>query len=188
MPVTLAGTGEVTGTSSINGLAMPTDSIISGMVLVNKTDFSLVSSVSVNNCFSSLYENYVMLFNCTSSVDTGLRLRLRSSGVNNASSAYTRQRLVVDSTTVSATRDSDQTYYYPSSVYSNTNALRMDINGPYLNQRTTFSSQALYSWAMATMFLTVGTHTVQSSFDGFTMDVPTGTISGTVRIYGVRNT
>ena len=53
-----------------------------GLVHINTTTFSAVSSVSVNNCFTSAYENYLILGNVIGTAGTSIAARLRASGTD----------------------------------------------------------------------------------------------------------
>lgn len=186
MPVSVTGAGAFTGATTINGLTMPTDAIAPGMVLITNQSFTSVSSVSFNNCFSSIYENYKIVARYVGSSDVGMSLRLRSNSVDDSSNNYTRQRIVASNTTISAIRDLG-TVYYLTSLNSEENALTAEIFSPFQARNTTFITQSLYGNARADTFHTTGTHSVASSYDGVSMFPSGGTFTGSIRIYGYRN-
>ncbi len=63
------------------------NSLSSGLVLLNTTSFSAVSSQSVNDVFSATYENYFLLVRTTASSDN-INIRMRVSGSDDSTSNY----------------------------------------------------------------------------------------------------
>ena len=59
-----------------------------GMVLLNTTSFSAVASQSINDVFSSTYDNYLIVCDITSSTDQEVFFRLRASGSDLTSNVY----------------------------------------------------------------------------------------------------
>ena len=59
-----------------------------GLVLLNTTSFSAVSSQSINDVFSATYKNYLVQFVGTQSTSAGFTMRLRVSGADNTNSTY----------------------------------------------------------------------------------------------------
>lgn len=187
MPVTLAGTGAVTGTSSINGLAMPTDSIISGMVLINKTDFSIASSLSINNCFSSIYNNYFIFLQAQHvSTTDNIQFKLRSSGTDNSANyawVYTN-----NDNALTTGRSTSQTYAAIGKIGNGMiDSIGIDITNPYVATNTAYRSRNYSSYNGSFISDFGGFHASASQYDGITIFTSVGTITGTVRIYGMRN-
>jgi hypothetical protein len=61
--------------------------------------FTGVSSVSLNNCFSSTYNNYLIVpDNITQSTSSYMLFRLRTSGTDNTDNSYWRQYILANST------------------------------------------------------------------------------------------
>jgi hypothetical protein len=175
-------------------LTLPTDSVQPGMVLVNKTDFSSVSSVSLNNVFTSAYANYRVSLTFTA-ITTGpaVFMRLRSGGSDNGSS-YNTQTIEWYGTAVAAAQnangDGTKWTLIQNLGTSNpqTTAVVLDVLNPALALQTVSLMQGLMKtnsgvWvAMAASAV----HDATSSFDGMTA-IFAGSTSGTVRIYGLRN-
>lgn len=62
---------------------------ITGMVLLNTTNFSAVSNQSINNVFSSTYDNYLIIWNISNETGTSTcTLRFRTSGVDYSVNDY----------------------------------------------------------------------------------------------------
>jgi hypothetical protein len=191
MPTTITGTGTFTGATTINGLSLPSDNLQPGLNLINTTTFSAASTVSVNNCFSSLYQNYRIIINASATVDQGLAIRMRSSGTDNTTAAYTRQRIYGDNTSIVGSRNaSDTSWISGQSIYTSANGnspLSLDIYDPYIATYTSYTSLQAYSYAGSTLYISSGLHAVSNIFDGLTIYISSGTLTGTLRIYGYRN-
>jgi hypothetical protein len=80
-----------------------------GMVLLNTTSFSGVSSQSVNDVFSATYDEYLIQLNGKGSTGAGVLFRLRASGSDATNATYNYQNFVASSTSVSGSRSNTQT-------------------------------------------------------------------------------
>jgi len=169
-----------------------------GLTFITSSTFSAVSSVSVNNCFTSTYDNYRITLTFTAaSTDLNVRLRLRASGSDNSTSNYDSQLLYVTGTTVTGqqntgTSGNTQWGLFGGFESDQPTASHMiaDIVGPQLTSYTKLSGTAVvlgtadgftYNMLLGNMFKAT------TAFDGFSLLTSTGTISGTVRVYGYRN-
>ncbi len=82
------------GASAIRSLGTAIDTTVksvsdaSGLIHINTTSFSAVSSQSVNDVFSATYKNYLVVVSLTSSASTGLNFRVRASGTDLSTSTY----------------------------------------------------------------------------------------------------
>lgn len=179
---------------TINGLASITAATDrSGLVLVAKTDFSAAASFAVNNCFTSEYTNYKVLFNWSPPSATGfVRMRLRASGVDNSTANYVGAETTSTSsagpnrTTYSAQTLWNVSYLEASITYAFT---EMDFFNPAAALPTIASYHDGGMYGSSTYGGSVGMrgHNVSSAFDGFAVFPASGTITGSVRVYGYRN-
>jgi hypothetical protein len=159
-----------------------------GMVLLNTTSFSAVSSQSVNDVFSSTYENYMVVLNVISSgADNIIRLRLRASGTDASGSDYTSQGLVVFSTTVSGSRITSASSLDIFRQDTSWNGATSFIHKPNLATATQFNTSNAWSLEGARIGLYTGSHSLTNAYTGFTLIPATGNITGTVRVYGINN-
>jgi hypothetical protein len=162
-----------------------------GMVLLNTTSFSAVSSQSINDVFSTTYDNYKVLININSSPTDALTLRLRVGGSDNSSNNYMWAGYTIESNTVflSAMGSSGAVSSYRiGNTYGNTSTAELLIANPFKTQQTQFHSKnASYStasnWAVDQVLS--GTTTVTTSYTGFTILIASSTITGSVSVYGV---
>ena len=166
-----------------------------GMVLLNTTSFSGVASVSLPaNTFTSAYKNYKFVFNCVGSTFDFIRLRMRASGTDNSSNNYKWTLLTSQFNQVNAnwagtgnttlqssiiftymyngfpTYQEGMIYNPQATEYTSLNAL-----GNYVQDATTggYSNQVN------------GALTVTTSYDSFSLIPASGTMTGSISIYGV---
>lgn len=169
-----------------------------GLVYVAGTAFSAVSAVNVNNCFTSTYDNYQIMLTFTAmSADLGVRMRLRVSGSDNTTSNYDSQYLYWNSASVFADANTGSAGNTQWALWSTTESDNptgafavFDVLGPQLTAYTrltgsngilTATTNVNYPGINGNIFKAT------TSFDGFSLLTSTGTISGTVRVYGYRN-
>lgn len=208
MPVTIGGSGPITGVTSINTSVSDTelgylDGVTSALqTQINaKADTSSLglsfitsaslsgASVSINNCFSSLYANYLLLMDFTLSGTAYVYYRMRASGSDDTSTNYIRQELDIGSTTVTAARGSSATNGFLSYGGAYRSAVRSTIYNPQLALATVTQSDTVYSPTSPSMIYEYGFHNVNTAYDGITLYPGSSQTfsAGTVRIYGLRN-
>jgi hypothetical protein len=149
-----------------------------GVDLINKTDFSAVSSVSLNSVFSSTYQNYRIIINSTGTVATNGGIRLRSAGSDNSSSNYTTIGFYMAGASVTGLSATDTSWNY-STLTTQTNTV-YEFYSPNASEYTR-GSTSQYASSYSLVF------PATTTFDGFTIFPASGTITGTVRVYGYRN-
>jgi hypothetical protein len=153
-----------------------------GMVLLNTTSFSAVSSQSINDVFSTTYNNYKLIFVGVCSTAAGLRFRGRVSGADNSTSNYFNQVVKGNNTTVEASRESSQTSSDIGEMGTNTSSISLDIFSPFLTAKTQISG--LNEVGLNVIVMRSGGFNDTTSFTGFTVFPASGTITGTITIYG----
>ena len=153
--------------------------------------FSGVGEVMLDGLFSSKYVFYRMLFNMftTNGTNTDINLRLRANGVSNSGTSYYRQTLNVDNGTVSASRSLGT---YAGFTWVSNNASRgfcaMDIMDPATASPTFFIPLSINGYLGAYSSWYSIQHNVSTSYDGFHFFPGAGlSVSGSVRVYGYRN-
>ena len=157
-----------------------------GLVHINTTTFSAVSSVSLDNVFTSAYENYRIVLSRDASSAGTLDMRLRVGGVDASSADYDYMRVYVyGSGTVAGARGLSTTSWYLG--YMPTVRIGMcsaDIFGPNLTASTQYSAIGGSAQELATV---MGELDLATSYDGFTLIPSAGTMTGTIRVYGYKN-
>jgi hypothetical protein len=158
-----------------------------GLTLINTTAFSGVASQSFNDVFSTTYDNYRILMRLTASTSISARLRMRVSGADDSTSNYNRQKLEVSVSSVSASAATSTDHIVFGDVdTAKPTVVSMDMFSPFIAQATQFSNVNT-NRTDTTTFLMVfaGAHNVATSYTGFSVIASTGTISGTISVYGL---
>jgi hypothetical protein len=162
-----------------------------GLTLINTTSFSAVASQNITGVFSSLYENYKIVYRCTKSTDTFAFLRLLvgttpDTGADN----YVIEHISATGNPASITGvGANQAAFFISPTDSQAQFGSIEILQPFVAIDTLFLSTNFtggYS-TDAKMRLLNGRHRQSTSFDGFQLVANSGTITGKVFVYGFNN-
>ena len=192
--IAISSAGNVTGTGM--DLITPTSIAYSGgsaSVSGGAVTFSGVSSVSLNGCFSATYARYMIMWDGGGSVNpgSGSNFRLRSSGTDATGSNYYSQRLYGAGATVAASRTGALTYASAGSWdYLNNSATQLTMYNPFVAANTMWHEIGISNADTSNnsvLEINGGTHSLSTSYDGFTILASSGTCSGTVRVYGYKN-
>jgi hypothetical protein len=147
------------------------------------------TNLSLNGVFSSTYDNYVLVYQGTHSTAANMTVRFRASGTDTTTSYYWN---LVDyySNNVLVDYNSGNNV---TSIALNDNAIVetgfvFDIVNPFAAKKTLLSGE-YNNWQTSTVRaqpgLNFATHSGTTAFDGITFLPSTGTISGTVSVYGL---
>jgi len=174
IPTSVAGTGVAVGAAG-------------------KVTFTTAATISVNGCFTSTYDNYLIEFNASaSSTPNNLNLRFRLSGTDDSSANYDQQGTNSGGATVSAAQALAGTSIGLEAVNASIHDITFKVLAPNLAQATRGDALARTTANPATAIATataIRQFLFRSStqFDGFTITASTGNITGTLRIYGLNN-
>ena len=172
--------------ASVGGLAISTGGNVTGagLDLITSDTFTTVSSASINSCFSSAYLNYkIVLSSIVSAGNYDLKLRLRVSGSDDTGSNYLIQRGVfVGASTTSASATENSFAWLP--VSPNAGFGYIDLNRVNLAS-TTFMTA--FGGNNQVQFNMSGYHNQSTAYTGFTFFVDSGTLTGTIRVYGYKD-
>ena len=156
--------------------------------------FSGVSSITLNGCFSSTYENYKIIVNITGvSTQMDILMRLSVSGTDNSSAVYSRGGVYnyINSTPTALASVGDTKWQlgFVNSGTGSKNAFSIDVYRPNIVAETTASALGVWNNNVTFAGFFCGyLHDSATSFNGFTVYPNTGTISsGTIRVYGYNN-
>jgi hypothetical protein len=152
--------------------------------------FSGVNSISLNNVFSSTYLNYRIIINQVQSAVIATYFRMRSSGTDVSGSVYWYGQSVAPASGSGPTNNSGSGVtawdLYGGGTLSDYHAL--DIANPYQTVGKTITIAAVLVNGTTTYGVAGGGYTSDSSVrDGFTIYPGSGTTTGTIRVYGYRN-
>jgi len=154
-----------------------------GLVHINTTTFSAVASVSLNDVFTSDYDNYRIIYDYISSSNTTVGMKMRASGTDISTGYYYN----------ASAQSADNLH----SVASNTSQFALqwgnsttrcftliDLLNPFIAQNTFLNS---INWRVNEQSLASAGLLTTSSYDGLTIFPGVGTITGTIRVYGYSN-
>jgi hypothetical protein len=162
----------------------------SGLVLLNTTSFSAVSSFSfLANTFTSTYENYKVLIDFVPTNSAAFSLRLRASGTDDTAAQYNNAFFNVrtnNTSGVSAANASATSATLESIVANFKNSVSMDIFSPQL---------AKYTSGVGVCHMGISASDAKMYFGGFQLSnttvydsmswiIASGTITGSYSVYG----
>ena len=156
--------------------------------------FSGASSVSLNDVFSTTYDNYKILLRLTAaSADMFVNFRFRVSGADNSTSNYSRVGWYVGSDSSSgATVSINQAQFGLGSMDTTTPTYHLHdilISLPFATDYTQFQKTSGVKNSSAIHFSEYDSNwfNATTSFTGFTVYASTGNITGTVSVYGYKD-
>jgi hypothetical protein len=161
-----------------------------GMVLLNTTSFSAVSSVSLaQDTFTSTYDNYKIYVDISAVSGTNeFRIRGRTAGSDNSTANYNHQLIDIIGTgsAISKTAATGGTSSY-FGYFDNPAMIMIDVYKPKLATPTVWQiySNLYYTIASAGIQLTRGNFSASTAFDSMTMISNAGTFTGSYSVYGV---
>jgi hypothetical protein len=158
------------GTGSVNALGTVT--------------FSGASSVSLNDVFSTTYDTYLINGMFTASTSLGFRFRYRVAGSDNSTAnSYITSRLInYDPATVAASVDTDSFGLTVNDIATH-GRFTMTVYDPFTAIQT-YADTSLGRAENTLMTRTFTRHTQATSYDGISFIASTGTITGSIKIYG----
>jgi hypothetical protein len=191
--VTIGANGTVLTADSTVATGMKWASSTSGLTLINTTDFTGVSSVSLNNVFSASYRNYIIVYELSSASNANnMTFRLRAGGVDNttASSYKSATFYMLDNGTSGNNNSAGTTsWLVGTTTVADAEFARGELHifKPFLAQRTNLLELTLGVAGGGQLFSEYGNHghTATTSFDGFSLIVSPGTVTGKIYVYGL---
>jgi hypothetical protein len=167
---------------------------VSGLTYITQATPSAANSVSINNCFSSTYENYLITVNITATVGTNsaLKMRLRASGTD-ATTNYKQIRINAYGSSIAVLTDPDGTdewsMAFTNQATASSQAYSAQIFSPFQSTPTRHlaNAGAPENDATLNMYQFYGFHSTASAYDGFTVTTAGTSFTGTIRVYGYQN-
>jgi hypothetical protein len=164
----------------------------SGLVYVTSTTFSAVSTVSLNNCFSSTYNDYKVIINNYGSTVSFTRWRLRAGGSDSSASSYFRYGFTTGFSSGSLTvyNGGSENSWVPCTSYGTSvtapGTTELFVSNPFNSASYTMTTTDCNDSQAGQVYKLNGTYNATTSFDGFTVFPNGGTITGTITVYGYR--
>jgi hypothetical protein len=185
-------TADSAATNGVKWAALP--SVASGLTLIDSTTFTSSSAININNVFTSTYTNYRIILNSDShSYVSTLNMRMRASGTDNSSSNYKWIYSYIQSGSdgIQTDRNNGATEWHVGTQGGDSpnSVIVMDIFYPQATAKTYIMPANAHQGDGSYVQLRsgVGGLTVTTSYDGFSILSPGGTMTGKVRTYGYQN-
>jgi hypothetical protein len=180
--VLTADAGETTG------LKWAAAGSVGGLVHIEQQTFTASSGVNFSqDVFTSTFDNYKLLINCTATASVAVRLRGRVTGSPVSTSDYNEQLLLAEAGSVSGVRNTGQTGYRIGQINTTgLNSILVEIFAPKLTSPTRFISNCSHSLSQASIEITAGNLNLTTNLDSLEFFPGSGNITGTAALYGYR--
>ena len=161
-----------------------------GLVKINTTTFSAVSSQSINDVFSATYKNYKILIDTDASdADTALNMRMRVSGSDNSSSNYrwsTGYVAMSGAANIAGQNGAGLGTSFRVMAIANAgrNVASLDFFNPFTAEETQYVGNYQQISTLNYSQFVGGNTSVTTSYTGFTLIPAAGTITGSVTVMG----
>jgi hypothetical protein len=153
--------------------------------------FSGASSVSLNDVFSTTYDNYRIVLELTASANIAIDMRMRFNNADNSSANYWNNRTLGQATNVASVgaTTADTSFLRVAEFESGIATGSYDLFSPFKTQIT--SIQGLNQFRYTSFYqhseMKTGQMTVTTSYTGFSLIPTSGNITGTVSVYGYKD-
>jgi hypothetical protein len=161
----------------------------SGLTLINTTSFSGVASQSINDVFSSTYENYHIIISATDTGTNFLTMRLRVSGSDVSTNTYRWSRSYVVSSSATVTGEnanavSSWSLAYINGATTTSSTQNLNILNPFLAKPTTFNGfNTRLDSSLSVFNAQGGANDNATSYTGFTL-IGVTNMTGSISVYG----
>jgi hypothetical protein len=178
--------GNVVSSIGPTGALGGTVSQPQGLVHIETRTVTASASESFNNVFSATYNNYKIMARLVGSGNIDLYMRFRTGGTDNSSSLYQKQEALFDTSSASITRTTNQNTLRIRDVRTAGTYHIAEIASPFLSEPTGIWSAAPAAFASTTPYFEIqgAGFNGNTSFDGFTLYLGSGNMTGTVSVYG----
>lgn len=192
---TASNTWTVAGSGAAPGMVLITPTSVAGTGVTlsgGQINFSGSTSISANGVFTSAYENYLVVHNVTgvTGTDAEFRARLRLAGTD-AATSYATVRVYSAGSSVVAQLPATTSFFVGASDsgYPTLAAGQFTLIRPALAVATIMNAEHNQVASAGTHYFNrmSGYHSTATAYDGLTLVVSTGNATGTMRIYGMRN-
>lgn len=158
------------------------------IALVSYQSVSAVTSITFDNVFTSTYRNYMVVADLIGSGNVALDMKFRASGADNSTSNYNYGSILVNNTSITATRSTGQTTGAMGAVRAEANGFTAFFYGPQLAKDTAWRTVTADNFTSGTDVLMTdlfGRFNDTTQFDGFKLSVASFNMTGSIAIYGL---
>lgn len=174
-----------------NGQVLPASDLNAiGLWKITSTTFTASSYVAIESCFSADYTNYVILIAVRGSSASFARWRLRSGSTDASGANYFRYGYTTAwNAGLSTYNGGSETSWVPAAEYGSTSGgfgySTIQLSAPFLAQTTGALINVNNTDAAGSYNLNLA-HTLSTSYNGFSVYPNSGTMTGTITVYGVK--
>ena len=170
-----------------NAIDTSAEDFAGGLVHIETRTVTTSSSEIFNDIFSADYDHYKAIIFGTTTTSAGINSRLRVGGVDNSTaSSYVTQRGSSSGSSATADRGATAEFFLGSLHSSLKSAITVDFFQPFIATETVFLSEVLYAVDGARRSYQGGSHNQTVSYTGLNFFPTSGSITGTISIYGYR--
>ena len=182
------GTATIPQIESYTGSSFQT---LYGLTQVANVSVSGAADVTIDNCFTSTYTNYLVMFVLTGAGTSAGYFRYRASGATLTDNIFSVNMGMQTSVPAPAGGSRSDSFAQVFPVFAtNPSVAAINFFNPAISGRTSYSGLASGAAGATDQFQTIvgGGNRVDTLVDGFVF-TPAGatTLTGTVRVYGFRN-
>ena len=151
------------------------------------------SSFTVDNVFTSTYANYQIVMSARGSAAEVLRMRMRVGGIASGAGYYMAGAVIsYSAATVSGVSNNNSAYWDARFAHTDTGSATRCLSNIFLGEPAIAANTAITgtfndsrTGGQSGSF--GGFHNVATAYDGFEIYGPTGTLTGSIRVYGLPN-
>ena len=164
--------------------------VSAGLVYINSGTFSSVSQLTVENVFTSTYQNYKIIIEITDNSNDDCATSFRLYDGSSITSNYISQRFQGEDSTAEVAKSPDGTDEWScvpiDQTYTYGGFIQVLLNSPQQATATHFSLQGDGTYGSNTLYSTAnsGVHTGTDQATGFAFRVSAGTFDGNWAVYG----
>ena len=182
------GTVLTADSTTATGLKWATASGASALVLINTNTFSASTSIDFSDVFSTTYDNYLIMGTFTANTGSDLNFRFRVGGADNSTSNYNFQVFEADGATLTGGRGANQTNGRFVATGSGRSSFTTTMFSPFLSQTKHYVGQGECLTTSSNRISNIsGSFNDTTSFTGMTVIPGSGSVTGTIRVYGIAN-
>lgn len=154
-----------------------------GLVLLNTTSFSGVATQTINSVFSATYDTYqILISNLVGSAAGNCYFQFTSAGTPDTNTVYHWLRLAIANASVSGAAVASQAQWILGRIDTTKSQINTTISNPFAAGTKGYIG---IGGGRTNSALFTGDFSNSTSFDGFKLFLDSGTVSGTVSVFGV---
>jgi hypothetical protein len=183
----IGSTGQVL--KVVGGVPAWSSATVGSLTLISAVSFSASSSIDLSNVFSATYDNYQIICTFTASNNGDLQYRYRVGGADDSTTNYNFQVMDVSDTSITGFRLTGQTLSrLVGTPIGARSSFTSTFFNPYLSATKHTITQGINKTSSGMVVQNIaGSFDASTSFTGLTLIPQVGTITGTVRVYGLSN-